>query len=518
MSIDDILQINSREKLLSMLDTDSLRLSDLVRMNSHVVDLNISSNEFVTAVHGGLGLSLAGVYLNGGINVNAEIGKSGDVVYDRLTEIDAVNGNPKMMQYAGCQRLVAPLGYRGKSFGTAVFGKKCFTQAEVATLIHLVWAFSQHINNVVDIPGLQVRADTDALTGLFNRGRFDRDYETYKANFDRGHAFSVIFGDIDRFKQVNDTYGHAYGDYVIQKVAELIRANIRDIDLAYRYGGEEIVVILPGARSEEAENIARRINDVVRAYTFGGEEDLKKFFGDEAKNIFGALDGCYYRDRNGHAVRMSMGVASTDEDKADILRAADMRLLTIKECCRDAVLSNVKNDVYTGIAGLSSFLEHLENRLLQCNRSNSGVAVLLYDVVHFREVIDTYGTDKAWDMFFKIAKWIYDSERHNFDYVARVCDRDHMVVALSSDGSVDAFENSVKATAELYLRKLHDYAFEHDGKNVHFEFAVGGGIYHPSFCTDSPLKKPALLFGLAENNAEYACERSPKMLIERYGI
>ena len=83
------------------------------------------------------------------------------------------------------------------------------------------------------------------------------------------------------------------------------------------------------------------------------------------------------------------------------------------------------------------------------------MAVLLFDVVHFRSVVDTYGADDAWNMFFKLAKWLYDSERHNFDYVARVCDRDHMVVAFSAGGPVDAFEKGVKETAEAYLRKLH---------------------------------------------------------------
>jgi diguanylate cyclase (GGDEF)-like protein len=96
-------------------------------------------------------------------------------------------------------------------------------------------------------------ARIDPLTGLYNRRHFFSEAE-------RGAGrVSVVILDVDRFKSVNDRFGHATGDLVLREVANRIRANLREIDVACRYGGEEFAVLLPGTSLSEAAAIGERL-------------------------------------------------------------------------------------------------------------------------------------------------------------------------------------------------------------------------------------------------------------------
>jgi len=97
----------------------------------------------------------------------------------------------------------------------------------------------------------------DALTGLYTRGAFFEMAEKLLAG--RNSPYSVLMIDLDNFKNINDTYGHVAGDAVIREAASLITQSIRDGDLAGRYGGEELCVLLPKCGNEAARIIAERI-------------------------------------------------------------------------------------------------------------------------------------------------------------------------------------------------------------------------------------------------------------------
>ncbi|TNE74846.1 MAG: sensor domain-containing diguanylate cyclase [Gammaproteobacteria bacterium] len=103
---------------------------------------------------------------------------------------------------------------------------------------------------------------TDRLTGLKNRGTWenlvDAEYERYRRY---GHATSLVMFDIDRFKKVNDTYGHLAGDEVIKHTAGMTLNNLRQSDSAGRYGGEEFGIILPETDAEGAKIICERIRE-----------------------------------------------------------------------------------------------------------------------------------------------------------------------------------------------------------------------------------------------------------------
>jgi diguanylate cyclase (GGDEF)-like protein len=104
------------------------------------------------------------------------------------------------------------------------------------------------------------RANTDTLTGLPNRRAFDDFLRTGQvAAMETGAPLSVLLIDIDHFKQFNDRFGHAVGDQVLRLMAGTLRERVREQDLPARYGGEELIAVLPGADLAVCEAVAERI-------------------------------------------------------------------------------------------------------------------------------------------------------------------------------------------------------------------------------------------------------------------
>jgi diguanylate cyclase (GGDEF)-like protein len=114
---------------------------------------------------------------------------------------------------------------------------------------------------------LEDRQRRDALTGIFNRGHLD---EVLQKEFDGavsgGWPLSVVFVDLDRFKLVNDTYGHPTGDAVLIASTKLFLDVVRDTDCVARYGGEEFVIVFPGLPSDVAVKVCERLIARIRAF------------------------------------------------------------------------------------------------------------------------------------------------------------------------------------------------------------------------------------------------------------
>jgi two-component system cell cycle response regulator len=109
-------------------------------------------------------------------------------------------------------------------------------------------------------------AITDQLTGLNNRRYMTRHLDTLIMNAEKSvRPLAFLILDIDHFKSVNDTYGHDIGDEVLREFANRISANVRGIDLACRYGGEEFVVVMPDTDVEFAAAVAERLRRSVEA-------------------------------------------------------------------------------------------------------------------------------------------------------------------------------------------------------------------------------------------------------------
>lgn len=111
---------------------------------------------------------------------------------------------------------------------------------------------------------LKELSTSDPLTGLCNRRKLEvkisKEIEATNRNND---ALSLLFLDVDHFKQINDTYGHDNGDIVLQSVAQLLKASVRETDNLFRYGGEEFVLLMTGADLSKAEIFAERLRSLI---------------------------------------------------------------------------------------------------------------------------------------------------------------------------------------------------------------------------------------------------------------
>jgi diguanylate cyclase (GGDEF)-like protein len=111
------------------------------------------------------------------------------------------------------------------------------------------------------------RSTLDPLTGLFNRNALDQrlsELDGQRVGSADGSSHALLLCDIDNFKRVNDRLGHAAGDAVLQDVAQTMRASLRAGDSIYRVGGEEILIVLPGATDTDAIGVAERLRCAVR--------------------------------------------------------------------------------------------------------------------------------------------------------------------------------------------------------------------------------------------------------------
>lgn len=156
---------------------------------------------------------------------------------------------------------------------------------------------------------MRLRSMTDTLTGLYNRGWFDDTLRRMGARADQGGApFALLMVDIDRFKLVNDTWGHLIGDRVLQQVAEALRATLRPTDFASRYGGEEFALLLPtvstvGSATLIAERVRRAVSRI--APIPGQSRDMPpvtvsigiavRQSGEGAEALFSRADGLLFR-------------------------------------------------------------------------------------------------------------------------------------------------------------------------------------------------------------------------------
>ncbi|MGA2505998.1 MAG: diguanylate cyclase [Chitinispirillaceae bacterium] len=170
-----------------------------------------------------------------------------------------------------------PLVVTGTSIGTiAVFfaENESFVNGDLHFLNIISSIVSPLIEHGYSVQQVRQLAKTDALTGLANHRSFYEtlDHEIARVNR-KGSTFSLIFMDIDDFKQVNDTYGHLAGDAVLKDLANRVMENIRLVDAFFRYGGEEFALILPETGSKGAEVVAQRIKNAItsKPFLYGGK-------------------------------------------------------------------------------------------------------------------------------------------------------------------------------------------------------------------------------------------------------
>lgn len=197
---------------------------------------------------------------------------SDNKIYDYLEEI-----NPKsthVLKQEG-KMGIFPLMVDSKPYGAIVaynhFDK--ITDKELEYLKEISYQASSTLSRAKSYIEVLKHATLDALTGYNNRHQFEKRLkETTAAAKRQNQPLCCIMSDIDFFKRVNDTYGHAVGDCVLKTVAKTIKKELRESDIASRYGGEEFIFLLPHTKIDEALVVAERLRKKVEKKKINIEE------------------------------------------------------------------------------------------------------------------------------------------------------------------------------------------------------------------------------------------------------
>ena len=217
-------------------------------------------------------------------------------------------------------KLAIPLDADKEAFGVLrivvpVDGTSQEQSAKVAQHEASLREIAKHIALSVKTSRLHSESILDSLTGLFTKGHFRQELAS---NADRarrhGTTFSLVMMDIDHFKQTNDTHGHLTGDIVLSEVAGLLRSQLRKYDTAYRYGGEELALLLPETTLEHGLKIAERVR---------GQIESKQFVGDKGQVV---------------PITISLGVAEHENDLPrtdELIHRADQALYHAKRTGRN---------------------------------------------------------------------------------------------------------------------------------------------------------------------------------------
>jgi len=220
--------------------------------------------------------------------------------------------------------VAVPVRFRDQCLGVIelinCMGPEGFSKRDLALLEALADYAAIAIENARHVQRIHELTITDDCTTLYNARHlnFMLDTEIYRSHR-YAFEFSLIFIDLDHFKQVNDTYGHLVGSRLLAEIGQAIKDKCRLIDLAFRYGGDEFVVLLPQTSKENALGVAKRLHKLIREAVW-----LK----DSSVNV---------------RVTASVGVASYPTDsrtKAELLHLADEAMYLVKNTTRDSVAAN----------------------------------------------------------------------------------------------------------------------------------------------------------------------------------
>jgi len=186
--------------------------------------------------------------------------------------------------------------------------------AILTTIIILIFIYRQYEMGRYNKRLLKM-ATTDPLTGLTNRIRLDEKLAECHQTYQRTHRpYTVIMIDFDNFKRINDTYGHLVGDKTLVSFAQIVRGNIRDMDLVGRWGGEEFLIICQETDINGANHLAIKIQELISTYDFPHIHTLTCSFGlsechegDRIEDVVGRADDAMYRAKEEGKNRICRG-------------------------------------------------------------------------------------------------------------------------------------------------------------------------------------------------------------------
>ena len=316
--------------LTSSLDLDSILQTIMEKMAEYfrpdtwsllMVDEQKSELYFAIAV-GSASEALKNVRLKVGEGIAGHVAKYGErlIVPDVRSDKRFSKRIDKVTQMETQSIICVPLKSKLRVLGVIQLvnvNMNHFTEAESFFLQSLCDYAAIAIENARSVERIQELTITDDCTGLYNARHLYKtlEQEVYRsARF--AYEFTVLFIDLDHFKQVNDTHGHLVGSKLLSEIGYLIKAQLRLIDFAFRYGGDEFVIMLPQTNKDAALTVAKRLRDNLRTTPFCSEEGL---------NLI---------------IKASIGLATYPHDAKtphDIIRQADEMMYLVKNTTRDNI-------------------------------------------------------------------------------------------------------------------------------------------------------------------------------------
>jgi diguanylate cyclase (GGDEF)-like protein/putative nucleotidyltransferase with HDIG domain len=162
-----------------------------------------------------------------------------------------------------------PLSVTDRTIGSLILASRkpnAYSRRQINLLEKVALQIAAPVENAQLYARVEQRSRMDELTGLFNRRHFDERLKEEVARHSRyGDVFSIFILDLDNFKTYNDVYGHPAGDMLLSQIGRIIKSSLRDADLAFRYGGDEFVVILPQTARDDAYAVADRVREQIAA-------------------------------------------------------------------------------------------------------------------------------------------------------------------------------------------------------------------------------------------------------------
>jgi len=204
--------------------------------------------------------------------------------------------------------------------GIFSFSGRAFTLQDLELLRMVAAPTSLLVENAELFEKTKLLAITDVLTNIYNRRHFENIFETVMNEArEKKRPISVCMADIDYFKHYNDFNGHPAGDYALQKIAEIMRKNVKGSDIVARYGGEEFILVFPDTTKAHALSLCETIRQSIKDFQFNNEE----------------------HQPNGD-LTISMGISSYPEDGEigeELIKKADFALYKAKELGRNRIVT-----------------------------------------------------------------------------------------------------------------------------------------------------------------------------------
>jgi diguanylate cyclase (GGDEF)-like protein len=225
---------------------------------------------------------------------------------------------------SGSDQLELPLRAGHETFGTLFLFGRSFDEEARLTAVSLAGQSVVALDNAKLHRIVERQALVDGLTGLANRRQCEEALRTEVSRSRRfGGPLSIVVGDLDDFKSVNDEHGHPVGDTVLREFARILERSVRDVDVAGRWGGEEFLLVLPGTDGEGAVRLAQRIRDYLEGRTLSTPEGvpvrITASFGVaehrqhlEPEELVAAADSALYEAKRAGKNRVSLAQGSSD--------------------------------------------------------------------------------------------------------------------------------------------------------------------------------------------------------------